>query len=105
MQDIDNEKKAGSSPPLPALPKGKSTRLTVLVSAIIFASTLLFLAIATPHSLGNRLTLWLGHEPPEQGSGSPFRAEGDEYLLGVGKADITGYAIDETFCVHYRSIN
>ncbi|KAI0910005.1 Neutral/alkaline nonlysosomal ceramidase [Ustulina deusta] len=94
MQDIDNEKKAGPSPPLPALPKGKSTRLTVLVSAIIFASTLLFLAIATPHSLGNRLTLWLGHEPPEQGSGSPFRAEGDEYLLGVGKADITGPCVE-----------
>ncbi|KAI0433565.1 Neutral/alkaline nonlysosomal ceramidase [Xylaria sp. FL1042] len=94
MADIDHEKKAGPSPPLPDLRKKNPTRLTVFLSTVLFVSTLLFLAVATPQSLRNRLTPWLGHRPPEQGWGVPFRAEGDEYLLGVGKADITGPCVE-----------
>ncbi|KAJ8118790.1 hypothetical protein ONZ43_g3922 [Nemania bipapillata] len=95
MQDIDSEKKAGPSPLLPDQRKKRSSRLTVLISTILFASTLLFLAITAPQSLRNRLILWPSKETPPQGwvsSGS--ESEGDEYLLGVGKADITGPCVE-----------
>ncbi|KAI0538803.1 Neutral/alkaline nonlysosomal ceramidase [Xylaria digitata] len=93
MQDVDSEKKAGPSPPLPDLRRKCSTRLNVLISTLLFTSALLLFALATPQSLKNRLTPWLDYKPPGQGWG-PLRAEGDEYLLGVGKADITGPCVE-----------
>lgn len=97
MQDIDSEKKAGPSPSLPGLRNKKSTtRLTFLISAIFFASTLLLLAIAAPPSVRDKLTLWQDYESSQQ-DWVPSSAAGEEYLLGVGKADITGYASDELF--------
>ncbi|KAJ2968576.1 hypothetical protein NUW58_g10192 [Xylaria curta] len=96
MQDIDNEKKAGSSSLLPHRRRDKSTRLALLISALIFAATLLFLAIAAPHGLRSKLAPWLYDETPE-GSWAPSADEGgekDEYLLGVGKADITGPCVE-----------
>ncbi|GAW16274.1 hypothetical protein ANO14919_056970 [Xylariales sp. No.14919] len=92
MQDVDNEK-AGPSPPLPGSRRNGSKRLNVLISAILFASVLLLLVTVTPQSLRNRLTPWLDYKPLEQGWDSS-RAEGDEYLLGVGKADITGPCVE-----------
>ncbi|KAI1273483.1 Neutral/alkaline nonlysosomal ceramidase [Xylaria sp. FL0933] len=94
MEDIDHEKKAGPSPPLPDLRKKNPTRLVVLVSTILFASTLLFLTVATPQCLRNRLTPWLDYQPPKQGWETTSGVEGDEYLLGVGKADITGPCVE-----------
>ncbi|KAI0811360.1 Neutral/alkaline nonlysosomal ceramidase [Xylaria sp. FL0064] len=94
MADIDHEKKAGPSPPLPDLRKKNPTRLIVLLSAILFASTLLFLTVATPQCLKNRLTPWLGYQPPKQVWETISGAEGEEYLLGVGKADITGPCVE-----------
>lgn len=105
MEDIDHEKKAGPSPLLPDPRKSKSTRLTVFLGAITFAITLLFLVIATPQSLRNRLTPWLGCEPPERGWAVPSGSDGDEYLLGVGKADITGYVNDERSSIGYLIAN
>lgn len=99
MPDIDSEKKAGPSPLVPNQHKNRSsrqTRLTVWLSVILFTSTLLLLAITSPHSIRNRLTLWPVDKTPDQG-GVSSEVEGDEYLLGVGKADITGYAADELF--------
>ncbi|KAI0505936.1 Neutral/alkaline nonlysosomal ceramidase [Xylaria bambusicola] len=95
MQDIDREKKAGPSPLLPDLRRNRTTtRLTVLASAIAFVAALLLLAIATPQSLRNRLTPWLSYEPSKQEWALPLGANGDEYLLGVGKADITGPCVE-----------
>ncbi|KAI8946508.1 Neutral/alkaline nonlysosomal ceramidase [Xylaria longipes] len=93
MQEIDDEKKAGPSPLLPDLRRNRSTRLTVLASALLIVSTLLFLVTTAPHSVRNKLTLWLGDQAPEQ-PWAPSSAEGDEYLLGVGKADITGPCVE-----------
>ncbi|KAI0971578.1 Neutral/alkaline nonlysosomal ceramidase [Xylaria arbuscula] len=94
MPDIDHEKKAGPSPIPPDLPKKQWTKLTVFISVAIFASTLLFLAVAKPESVISRLTSWLDHRPSEQQWEIPFGAEGDEYLLGVGKGDITGPCVE-----------
>ncbi|KAF2969551.1 hypothetical protein GQX73_g3972 [Xylaria multiplex] len=93
MQDVDSEKKAGPSPPLPERRRKCSTRLNVLISALLFTSALLFFAITTPQSLRNRLAPWPNYKPPGQGWGS-LKVEGDEYLLGVGKADITGPCVE-----------
>ncbi|KAI1194717.1 Neutral/alkaline nonlysosomal ceramidase [Nemania serpens] len=93
MQDIDSEKRAGPSPSLPAPRKNKSTRLTFLISAVFFASTLLFLAISAPPCLRDKLALWRNYASPHRGW-VPSRAKGDEYLLGVGKADITGPCVE-----------
>jgi hypothetical protein len=98
MQDIDSEKKAGPSPSLAELRRNRSstsTRLTILLSAVFFASALLFLVIAPPQTVKNRFRLWLDEVLPSQASQSSqpsfsSDAEGDEYLIGVGKADITG---------------
>ncbi|KAJ3552664.1 hypothetical protein NPX13_g11060 [Xylaria arbuscula] len=94
MEDVDREKKAGPSPLLPDLRKSKSTRLTIVLAAVTFATALFFLVITTPQSLRDRLTPWLGLEPSGQGWSVPSGSDGDEYLLGVGKADITGPCVE-----------
>ncbi|KAI0101781.1 Neutral/alkaline nonlysosomal ceramidase [Nemania sp. FL0031] len=94
MQDIDSEKKAGPSPLLPDERKNRSSRRTVLISSILFASTLLFFIITPPHSVKNKLTLWWLDDKTPQQSWVSSGVEGDEYLLGVGKADITGPCVE-----------
>ncbi|KAI1303428.1 Neutral/alkaline nonlysosomal ceramidase [Xylaria venustula] len=94
MSDIDHEKKAGPSPMSPDLPKKQWTRLTGFMTVVVFVSTLLFLSIATPESVISRLTGWLDDQPAEKQWEIPLSAEGDEYLLGVGKADITGPCVE-----------
>ncbi|KAI0402537.1 Neutral/alkaline nonlysosomal ceramidase [Xylaria palmicola] len=93
MRDIDSEKKAGPSTPLPDPRRNRFTRLTALVSALFFASALVFLAVVAPHSLRNSLMPWLDKGTPGQ-TWSSSSSEGDEYLLGVGKADITGPCVE-----------
>ncbi|KAJ8119688.1 hypothetical protein O1611_g10552 [Lasiodiplodia mahajangana] len=94
MQDIDSEKKAGPSPLLPDERKNRSSRRTVLISTILFASTFLFFIITTPHSVRNKLTLWWLDDKTSEQSWVSSGVEGDEYLLGVGKADITGPCVE-----------
>ncbi|KAI1178625.1 Neutral/alkaline nonlysosomal ceramidase [Nemania sp. FL0916] len=99
MQDIDSEKKAGPSSPFSNPRRGGSARLTILIYAILLASTSLFLAAIVPNTVAKRLMSWLNEDLPKQVSVS-FDAEGDEYLIGVGKADITGYAADMLFQIN-----
>lgn len=90
---MDSEKKAGPSPSLPNPSRNRSARLTLLLSTIIFISTLLLLAVSAPPTVRNKLAQWLNHETPGT-EWSQSGAQGDEYLLGVGKADITGPCVE-----------
>jgi hypothetical protein len=85
------DKRAGTLlTPSPARRTSGFASLAVLASAVFFASLLLFLSLTTPKDAARRLKFWLGAETSEYPWGRTM-AEGDEYLLGVGKADITGY--------------
>lgn len=81
-----DEKRAGPSPSRPTQRRG----FFFWVCAITFAAIIFIFTLSTQNGVGNRLKLWLAEETPRLGW-HRSRAEGDEYLLGVGKADITGY--------------
>ncbi|KAI2624086.1 Neutral/alkaline nonlysosomal ceramidase [Xylaria nigripes] len=96
MQDIRKDEKSEPSPQLPDWPQNRSTKLVTLISAAIFVSTILFLAFAAPNSVRDRLQPWLNDEVSGQDWDSATAA-GDEYLIGVGKADITGPCVEINF--------
>jgi len=86
-----DDKRAGTSfPPSPARRMSRFTSLMVLISTVLLASLLLLFSVTTTNDAARRLKFWLGTETSEYGWDQPA-VEGDEYLLGVGKADITGY--------------
>ncbi|KAI0206871.1 Neutral/alkaline nonlysosomal ceramidase [Astrocystis sublimbata] len=93
MHGIDDNKKAGPSPSLQEPHRSRATRFTVAVPVLLFASILLLLAISTPHNLKDRLALWSNDKASEQ-PWAPTNAQGDEYLVGVGKSDITGPCVE-----------
>lgn len=103
MQSMDSEKKAGPSPsfpnPNPNSTRNRPTRLTLLLSTIIFIATLLLLTVSVPPTVRNKLAQWLNHETPGM-EWDQSGAQGDEYLLGVGKADITGYIAYRLILIH-----
>ncbi|KAI1336791.1 Neutral/alkaline nonlysosomal ceramidase [Xylariaceae sp. FL0016] len=63
-----------------------------ILSSLLVVTTLLTFTVLFPNSLGNKLRLSLGGTAWKSWA-SP-RIEGDEYLIGVGKADITGPCVE-----------
>ncbi|KAI1434170.1 Neutral/alkaline nonlysosomal ceramidase [Xylaria sp. CBS 124048] len=90
----DNPEDKNTMPLVPDRRKYRWIGLRVLISVALSLSTLLFLILASQSSVGEKLKLWLDDEVSRQGLGASSRAEGDEYLLGVGKADITGPVVE-----------
>ncbi|KAI1819557.1 Neutral/alkaline nonlysosomal ceramidase [Xylaria intraflava] len=93
MKDTLDDKKAGPSPLVAGRRENRSYRLRVLISAALFVSTLVFLVLAAPNGIRDRLQLWLDGDASRRGWDS-LSAGGDEYLIGVGKADITGPCVE-----------
>jgi hypothetical protein len=100
MHNTDDEKGAGPSlsPPDPRSRRSLRVTSTTMILAVLFAPLLFVLIISAPGNVGDRLKLWLAEQTTEHGW-DRSRLEGDEYLLGVGKADITGYTAGLIFCV------
>ncbi|KAI1142550.1 Neutral/alkaline nonlysosomal ceramidase [Hypoxylon sp. FL0543] len=97
MRWIRGNEKAGASSPLPESRRPRDTaarrsRVSIFAIAVSFLLTLLLIATFLPTDSVQRFGLWSGIH-----SGQGLEAEshnGDEYLIGVGKADITGPCVE-----------
>ncbi|KAI0594655.1 Neutral/alkaline nonlysosomal ceramidase [Biscogniauxia sp. FL1348] len=73
-------------------------RPSLVISIMVFIPVLLYLmATVVPGSWKSSLSLWLGSgigEDHGKEPGGPPSVLGDEYLIGVGKADITGPCVE-----------
>ncbi|KAI1487958.1 Neutral/alkaline nonlysosomal ceramidase [Biscogniauxia mediterranea] len=89
-----DEEKAGPS----ARPQPRQYRPSLFISILLFIPVLLCLiATVVPGSLKSNLSLWIGSGIGEDHGKEPWGASsvlGDEYLIGVGKADITGPCVE-----------
>ncbi|KAI0388457.1 Neutral/alkaline nonlysosomal ceramidase [Xylariaceae sp. FL0594] len=86
--------RAGNSlPPSPARRWRGPITLMILIPTVFLASLLLLRSVATTRNAAERVKLWLEAQSSGHGWGQTA-VEGDEYLLGVGKADITGPVVE-----------
>ena len=85
--------KAGASPPLPEFRRHRDTATrhrstsTFIVIVLLLAISIL-LAITLPAGSVQKFKLWSGFQAEQDWNAES--SHGDEYLIGVGKADITG---------------
>ncbi|KAI8629992.1 Neutral/alkaline nonlysosomal ceramidase [Xylariaceae sp. FL1651] len=93
MDDTIDDKKAGPSLLAPGRRRGRSTTLAFFISTLLFISILLFFTSVVPTRLHDKLKLWLDDESVKQ-EWDLSSLKGDEYLVGVGKADITGPCVE-----------
>jgi hypothetical protein len=91
--EVNEEAKAGPSIQTewsPTTQRKKRTQHFVLAAVLLLVSTYLFLNLA--NISGNGFSWqWFWQSGNDENLIKPANPDGDQYLLGVGKADITGY--------------